>query len=224
MTTNVLNTKNSKAENKFPNHDKYITSFKTKHSEVQKKLNSLILKDHNFFLGINYFTGNDVSQNTFVYQPKLDRLEFEKDKGTDDVLSWKSKWVFNSKIKVLYTAFLQSIKLSECSIEIKFDGDPLAIERNNYLTKIVNVYIVYDLDDWARNPTNNFKFQICLFGATNVVKYSDKETYVYSGYGITFDSRSLGRFNIDTARNVIIFDVNNSLSSHSDNRQKNFPI
>ena len=29
--------------------------------------------------------------------------------------------------------------------------------------------------------TNNFKFKNCLFGATNIVKNSDKEKYVYSG-------------------------------------------
>ena len=29
---------------------------------------------------------------------------------------------------------------------IKFDKDPLAAKQNNYLTKIVNVYIVDDLD------------------------------------------------------------------------------
>ena len=57
---------------------------------------------------------------------------------------------------------------------IKFDKDPLAVEQNNYLTKVANVYIVYDLDVWPRNPTNNLKFKNCLFGATNVVKNSDK--------------------------------------------------
>ena len=40
---------------------------------------------------------------------------------------------------------------------MKFDKDPLAVEQNNYLTKTVNVYIVYDLAAWPRNPTNNFK-------------------------------------------------------------------
>ena len=44
---------------------------------------------------------------------------------------------------------------------IKFDNDPLAVEQNNYLTKIVNVYIVDDLAAWPRNPTNNFKFKNC---------------------------------------------------------------
>ena len=70
----------------------------------------------------------------------------------------------------LYTAFLHSIKLSGYRIEIKFDKDPLALEQSNYLTKIVNVYIVYYLDVWPRNPNNNFKIKNFLFGATNIVK------------------------------------------------------
>ena len=55
-------------------------------------------------------------------------------------------------------------------MRIKLDKDPLAVEQNTYATKIVNSYIVYDLDGWPRNPTNNFKFKNCLFGSTNIVK------------------------------------------------------
>ena len=106
----------------------------------------------------------------FVYQPTLDSLELKKDKGTDYVLSWRTKGVFDSKLKRLYTAFLHSIKLSEHRIGIKFDKDPLAVKQNNYSTKIVNVYIVYDLHAWPRNPTNSFKIKNCLYGATNTVK------------------------------------------------------
>ena len=57
---------------------------------------------------------------------------------------------------------------------IKFDEDPLAVEQNNYASKIVNVYIVYDLDAWPRNPTNNFKFKNCLFGVSSVIENSEK--------------------------------------------------
>ena len=71
---------------------------------------------------------------------------------------------------------------------IKFDEDPLAVEQNNYASKIVNVYIFYDLVVWPRNPCSSFKFKNCLFGAISVVKDSDKEIYVYNGFGITFDS------------------------------------
>ena len=42
---------------------------------------------------------------------------------------------------------------------IKFDKDPLAVEESNFSTKIVNVYIVYDLEAWPRNLTNSFKFK-----------------------------------------------------------------
>ena len=75
--------------------------------------NSLTKKDYYFFSGRIYFTSNDGSQNIFVYQPILDTLELKREKGTDYVLSWKSKGLFNSKLKPLYNAFLQSIKLSE---------------------------------------------------------------------------------------------------------------
>ena len=65
-----------------------------------------------------YFTSNDGSQNIFAYQPTLDALGLKKGKFTDYILSWKSKGVFNSKLKPLYTAFLHSIKLSEYRIGI----------------------------------------------------------------------------------------------------------
>ena len=119
---------------------------------------------------------------------------------------------------------MHSVNLSGYRMKIKFDKDPLAAEKSNYLTKIVNVYIVNDLNDWPKDPTNNFKFNNCLFGATNVVKNSDKEKYVCSGYGITFDSAAFWSFDNDTARNVIIFGVNNSSSSHSENRRSDFLI
>ena len=53
----------------------------------------------------------------------------------------------NSKLKPSYTAFLRSIKLFGYKMGIKFDKDPSVVEQNNYLTKIANVYIVYDLAD-----------------------------------------------------------------------------
>ena len=71
---------------------------------------------------------------------------------------------------------------------ITFVKDLLAVEQNNCMSKIVNVYIVNDLHAWPRNSTNNFKFRNSLFGATSVVKNSDKEKHRYSGYRITFDN------------------------------------
>ena len=47
----------------------------------------------------------------------------------------------------LYTAFFNSISLSEYRMSIRFDKNYLVVEHKNYLSQIVNVYTVYDLDD-----------------------------------------------------------------------------
>ena len=80
-------------DNKIISYNKIITSNKTKYLEVQ----------------INFLNR---SQNTFVYQQALDMLEVIKNKGTDNVFSWKSKRLYNSKVKLLYTVFLHGLKLS----------------------------------------------------------------------------------------------------------------
>ena len=64
------------------------------------------------------------------------------------------------------------------------------------------------------NPTNNLQFKNGLFEATKRVKNSDKEKYVYSGYGIILDSTGSWTFDNDFARNVIIFGVDNSSLSN----------
>ena len=56
-------------DNKLTSFNRRITSNKTKHLEVQ------ITKDYDVFMCRIYFTSNDGSQNTLVYQPTLDALE-----------------------------------------------------------------------------------------------------------------------------------------------------
>ena len=46
----------------------------------------------------------------------LKKQKKKKGKGNDYVLSWKSEGVFNSKLKPLYTALLNSIILSDYRI------------------------------------------------------------------------------------------------------------
>ena len=106
----------------------------------------------------------------------------------------------------------------------KFDKDQLAVELNNYLAKIVNAYIANDLDAWQRNFTYNFKFKNWLFGATSVVKNSDREKYVYTDCGITTDISGSWSFDNDNAKNVTIVGFDNSSSSHADNCKYNFSL
>ena len=48
--------------------------------------------------------------------------------------------------------------------------------------------------------------------------------YVYSSYGTRFYNAGSWGFDNDTARNVIIFGVDNSLSFHADNHKNNFLV
>ena len=62
-------------DKKKTSFNRKITSKKTKYLEAQKKLNSLITNDYNFFFDRLYFVDcTDGSQNTFVYQPTLNTL------------------------------------------------------------------------------------------------------------------------------------------------------
>ena len=47
---------------------------------------------------------------------------------------------------------------------------------------------------------------------------------MYTGYGIKFDTEGLQSFDNDTARNVIVFGVDKSSSSHVDNQKNNFLV
>ena len=65
-----------------------------------------------------YFTSDDGSQNMFFLSTIIWYVRVKKDKGTDYVLSWKSKGVFTSKRKPLFNSFLHNIKLSGYKVGI----------------------------------------------------------------------------------------------------------
>ena len=68
------------------------------------------------------------------------------------------------------------LKLWEYRIGIKFYKDPLAVEQNHYLNKVVNLYVVYNLEAWTEIPLRNFTLTSFLFRATNIVKNSNEES------------------------------------------------
>ena len=124
--------------------------------------------DLSYFLGKNVFDDHG-SQNMFVYQLILSMLQLQTNKDTDYVIIWKSKWLFTSTPSPLHIASLNIIKLFECKMRVKFDKEPLTVEQKNYATKILNTYIVYELDTWPKISLNKFTLKNCLFGATNIV-------------------------------------------------------
>ena len=64
-----------------------------------------------------------------------------------------------------------------------------------------------------------------MFGAVKITKNVNTSHYKYEGYGICFDSESSFSFgNRTDAKNLIIFGVNTSNSSHSTNKTQNIYV
>ena len=93
-----------------------------------------------------------------------------------------------------------------------------------YRNFILNLHIVYELNAWPRNFTNNFKLINCLFGTVKLTRNADKSKFSYKGQEIVFDGKSFRSFDNDTAKKVVIFCVDNSSSPHIDNPKNNFLV
>ena len=88
-------------------------------------------------------------------------MKLRNDKGTEYIISWISKGLYNSKLIALNGAFLPNVNYFRDNIGIQFNNTPLVIEQNNYTTRIVNVYIVFNLDNRPKNHLRNFTLKNC---------------------------------------------------------------
>ena len=103
-----------------------------------------------------------------------------------------------------------------------FSGNYVKENKVIYPTKsVVNIYIVYKLYTIKSTGNTDFTIQNALFGAVKITEDpSDSDHNKYSGYGTVFDEGSGFSFgNIVNGKNVIIFGVDMSFSSHERNRQ-----
>ena len=107
----------------------------------------------------------------------------------------------------------------------KFRGGCLKEDKTkSEFDKIINIYIVYDLES-NLNYNPDFTVENCLFGGVKITKNTDVDKYKYSGYGIGFDGR--GVFTHPTGsfgNNEITFGVDMSSSVHIDNKGKDVLI
>ena len=133
-----MNTKISEFENKIPNSSSLVTAaiLNKKVSEVENKI-----PDDSKYIT----TQESTKLTTGNFLARLKRTDLVNKTDFDNKLTGFNKRITSNKTKNLEVQKKLN-KLSECRIGIKFDKVPLAIEQNNYLTKIANVYIVYDSD------------------------------------------------------------------------------
>ena len=60
-----------------------------------------------------------------------------------------------------------------------------------------------------------------MFGAVKSTRNADKSKFTYNDQGIAFNGKGMWSFGNRFARNVVIFGVNNTLSSHTNNKKSN---
>ena len=85
--------------------------------------------------------------------------------------------------------------------------------------KIVNIYIVYEINKKDNTIISDPTLEKCLFGAVTLTKNTDIDKYGYSGYGIGFDRKGSFSFSGGVyGQNVLIFGVDMSFSAHIDNK------
>ena len=89
--------------------------------------------------------------------------------------------------------------------------------------KVVNIYIVYEINLWPFNVSEDLALENYLFGAVKLTKnITDFGKYKYFRYGIGYDARR--GFTLSDGRGfgkyVIIFSADMSSSVHVDNKNK----
>ena len=111
-------------------------------------------------------------------------------------------------------------------IRVKFSGSCLKQDKVTYTHgKIVNIYIVYEINKKDNTVISDPTLENCLFGAVTLTKNADIDKYKYSGFGIGFNRK--GSFSFQSGeygQNVIIFGVDMSFSTRIDNEKKDILI
>ena len=114
--------------------------------------------------------------------------------------------------------------LANDRVTLKFN-DSVLVQKSSpllYSNLSLNSSIVYELDGWSPNPTNNFPLKNCLVGTFKLVRNAIKTKFIYNVEEKAFDREGMQSFGNNFVRSVLIFGVYNSSSSHIDNRKNNF--
>ena len=75
--------------------------------------------------------------------------------------------------------------------DVNFNGHCL-INDNIFLhKKVINMYVSCILNQWPRDLNTDFTLGNCLFWFVKLTNNVDPDKYVYTGYGIRFNLRSV---------------------------------
>ena len=102
-----------------------------------------------------------------------------------DHLSWKSKGLSAESITPPHVPnnFLNpSLNYLDAKIRVRFSGSCLKQDKSTYTHgKIVNIYMVYEINKKGSTTISDPTLENCLFGAVTLTKNVNIDKYRYSG-------------------------------------------
>ena len=143
------------------------------------------------------FFGHDGQQNFLVFQLTYEYLKrvivTTNNISTIYVHYWQSEGLSNEQIKPPNIStnndLAPVLEYDRREMNLKFSGGLLRQSRVTYNHgPKINIFIVYKLNTHTMNT--DFALRDCLFGSVKITKGKDPDNYVYSGFGIGFDSKS----------------------------------
>ena len=93
----------------------------------------------------------------FIYQLILITSDLRDNKSTEYVIASKSETLFKSWLGLFYKDFVPGIKCFGYKIGIQFSITAVVAKENNYLAKILNFCIAYDIDYWPKVDLTDWK-------------------------------------------------------------------
>ena len=131
-----------------------------------------------------------LQQSYLVYECKMDSFNFNSKK----ISEWKSTGIFiysdDSSMKGIEDT---KTKLSELKNDGRmhvylqgnhFQQNNVIIPNNN---NVINIYVVYKLDQISSTRNTDYTIQNALFGAMKITKNTDSSKNNYTGYGLCLD-------------------------------------
>ena len=144
-----------------------------------------------YFIGKSHFD-EDGAQNYLIFQPLIRYFEFITNTSRY-ISSWKSKGLSTESIKPRTTSdnsLAPGLDYYGTKTRVTFTGTCLKQGKVTFNhKKVVNIYIVYELNKIAAIVNNFPTLQNALFGAVTLTKNEDIDKYGYSGHGIGFSRR-----------------------------------
>ena len=151
--------------------------------------------------------------------------KYFKTDGSYHISSSTSKGLSNESIKppsAPNNFLTPSLNYLGTKIRVKFRGSCLRQDKVSYTHgKIVNIYIVYEINKKDNTIISDPTLENFLFGAVTLTKHVNIDKYGYSGYGVGFDRK--GSFSFPNGRygqNLIVFGVDMSSFIRIDNKKK----